>query len=224
MQLAQAKYESVKKSVDAGASSSDVLAQALVDLKFAESEVARINLGAAEIQITAAAPRDEIWAPLVDNRDFVTARLNLDVDQAEQRVSALQQVAAHIERRVWVGAATEILLLEAQQSVSDATRTLNVAVRKLALRKMFLEKKIDQKAITQNVATDQLRDEVIRLTELLDVADRRATIAHKREAAGIATELEVKKAEVDVLERKVQLEQLRSLFQAVLSAQKYRKN
>ncbi|MEP6778848.1 MAG: hypothetical protein ABJC26_03090 [Gemmatimonadaceae bacterium] len=160
----------------------------------------------------------------MNGRDFVAERLEIEAAAAQRHIDEREQFKNDIQRRLRVGAETEISLNYAQDALAQSTRNLNAIGQKLSLRQKFLDKSVDQKAISVELQKLELQNDVQQLVEQLDTALRGESLVHKRQAAGLATELEVKRAEVEVLERKSELEQLRPQLQAVLAAQKYRKN
>src|SRR5438552_3521591 len=80
--LARDNYVQVGLAAERGAIPPASRRAAEVELRAREARLTRIDLDLAEAQETAAPPRDELWAPRVGGRDFVTERLEIDARAA----------------------------------------------------------------------------------------------------------------------------------------------
>ena len=93
VQVAREAHESARADFEVGTLSRQSLLEAAAALRAAELAYAAVELTAAEAQASAASPRDELWAPLVNGRDFVRERLLLRAAAAQDRLTAAERVA-----------------------------------------------------------------------------------------------------------------------------------
>ncbi|HSQ79026.1 MAG TPA: hypothetical protein VLN41_00385 [Candidatus Bathyarchaeia archaeon] len=178
-------------------------------------ERARLNL--AEVRRSGEAPRDEIYAPLVGGRDFVTERLRLDLREAELGLQVLAARAKQLEARRRVGLVPPEQSRSAERDVAARKDRIEEIGQRLELRKRFLGGGIS--AIQAEVAgrlagaragLAAAQSKVKDLEERLARADAQLAVGMVpadevealRDGLDIAkAELELASLEVDVLEK-----------------------
>ncbi len=206
---AQTDHEQAQRNFDVGMISQQTLLASKAALLARQAQVFRIDLELAEIRATSAAPRDELWAPLVNGRDFVRERLAVLAVAAQQQLAAAEAGMAESERAFRVGAAARQVLTEAQAAAAQAKHELQVVTQKLMLREQFLKERLAAEEITRRLQRFELLSEIDLVQQRLQLATARVELAREYRQAGMTTELEVKRAEVEVLERTLELERLR---------------
>jgi outer membrane protein TolC len=199
--LAKSAFEEAKKKFEVGMMTRTSLLGAESDLRTTEANLARVRLNLEEIQASSAAPRDEISAPLVGSRDFVSERLRLDILAAQQRLTALQQQLQETQMRVEVGTAGPVALLEVQSEVVRANADFLGLAMKLDLRKRFLTEHLEVPDIERQVQRADLMRDADVAKQRLALAKERLANVHRMFEIGQADQIEVKRAELDVLER-----------------------
>ncbi len=205
--LAQASHETTRQAYDAGALSKQSLLESAAEIRMAEMRIARLNLDIAEIRASAAAPRDELWAPLVRDRDFVKERLQLSAAAAQERLTQSESALADVERSASIGASTARSLSESSAVVANATREFQVLAQKLLLRERFVKEGLQPEALARLVQRAELIAEVTRVRRLIALTTSRLALVKDRFAVGMSTAIDVKRAEVELLE--LQAEQAR---------------
>src|SRR5688500_7516131 len=78
------------------------------------TRAARAQLNSEEIEASSQPPRDDLNAPLVGGRDFVTERIRLDLANAQHWLVVAERALATADRRVRVGAVSDLARAEAQ--------------------------------------------------------------------------------------------------------------
>jgi hypothetical protein len=218
LDLARAAFEDARRKFDVGAIGRESLAAAEADLRAMETQWARIGLNEQEIRATAAPPRDEITAPAVGERDFMSERLRLDLAAAQQRLSAAERIAAELERRQRLGAVPRLALLDAQIELERAKGELGMLAARLSVRQDFLAKRLPIADVERRVQREELQHEASLAQHLHALAQERLENLRELNAAGIVEPLEVKRAEVDVLERAMELERIMRQLKMLESA------
>lgn len=208
LDLARAAFEDARRKFEVGLIPPTSLAAAEAEVKAMESNLARIRLNQEEIRATAAPPRDELTAPLAGSRDFVSERLQLELRGAQQRVSSLEAALQGVQKRLDVGTAPQMAVLEAQTELSRARGELQVLAGRLDLRREFLKESLPP-------ADVELRVQRMDLTQRLQAARAQQNLAQQRLDqlrrlldVGRADQLDVKRAELEVLEQRAALQAL----------------
>jgi len=153
----------------------------------------------------AAPPRDEISASVVGSRDFVGERLRLDLIAAQQRLSSVEAAAGTAQRRVEVGTASRVALLEGQAELSRA-KSVAASASALDLRKEVISRSIPPADAERRPQRLELMSEADVARTLHQLAEERVANLRRLHEIGRADQLELKRAEVEVLERRAEME------------------
>jgi hypothetical protein len=205
LDLARARHEDVSKKVKSGVVGSASLLSAESELRSMEAQAARAKLNVDEIRATSMAPRDDINAPVVNGRDFVTERLQLDLFAAQQRLVSAEQALAEVERQARVGAVGELASLDASLEVARARAALGTLAEQRTLRKEFTEQGTPGEQLLLRLQQARLRYEAMAAQEALLVSRRRKDAVQKQFDAGVALELDLLRAKVDLMVREVEM-------------------
>lgn len=215
LEIARAAYDDARRGFEVGLVGRASLAAADAERQAAEASVLRIRLDQEEIRATAAPPRDDIAAPMVGSRDFVSERLRLELPAAQQRLTSAEQEAAEVERRYRVGAVHRLALLDAQAEVARAKRELQRLAGKLDLREAFLQQGLSVAEVENRLARLELLNDAELARQLHAVAEERLEDLRQRHAVGLVDRIEVMRAEVDVLERAAELQAISRRLEAI---------
>lgn len=215
LELARAQHADASAKVKAGVLDASSLAAADAELRKMEAAAMRARLNMEEIRAASMPPRDDLNAPLVGGRDYVTERIQLELAVADMRMKAAEAARAEAERRARVGAASELTGLDAELELARARAALGVLAERQKLRKEFVERGTPGDELARRLQRQQLRLDAMVADQALGVARARLELVRKQRAAGVASELEQLKAEVELKEREAELvaiaRQLRTL-------------
>lgn len=215
LELARAQLADVSRKVDVGVLGGSSLASAEAELRQMEASAARARLNVEEIRATSMPPRDDLNAPLVGARDFVTERIQLDLAAAQRRLTAVEEELAEADRRARVGAGSDLARLDAELAVTRARAALGVLAEQRTLRKEFLERGTPAERLARRLRQQQLRLDAMVAETAVKVARERLELIRKQRAVGLVGELDQLKAEVELKEREAELasiaRQLRAL-------------
>lgn len=204
-QLAHSQLADVTKKVQAGAFAPDALAAAQADARRMDAAAMRAQLNVEEIRATALPPRDDLNAPLVNGRDFVSQRIMTEMVDAEQRLRAAEATREEARRRAAVGASTELPVLDAELEVVRAQAALGVLVRRQALRKEFLDRGTSGDVLQRRLHEEQMRLEAMVAQHAVKAAKARVVLVARQRAVGAAGELEQLRAELQLKEAETEL-------------------
>lgn len=206
--LARVAFAEARARFDTGVIGRESLAAAEAELRSMETRVARIRLNLEEIRAAAAQPRDEISAPRVGDRDFVSERLRLDLAGAQQLLTSAELAVDEAERRHRVGATSGLALQEPQIALAHARSEMQRLAGMLDLREAFLEENLAVADVERRVQRHELVVEAERVRILHGIAVDRLANLRERQAVGAAEQLEVMRANVQVMERQMEMLQI----------------
>lgn len=208
LQIAEEALKNAQERYNAGAASRDALRSAEAEVHERRMHFMRIELEIAEIRETAAPPRDDLVAPRVGDRDFVSERLKIEAAIHQDRLSAAEQRYQELERAHRVGAVPATALGDVGSDVEGSRAALELAGMKLQLRQEFLDEGLAADDVMRRAQRLELAIELRRLTQMLQRAQERQRLLRDRARVGAESELDAKRAEVEVLELQLHLRSL----------------
>lgn len=204
LQLAQATVTDARSKVAAGVAGRGTLTAAEADLRQIEALAARAKLNVDEIRATAMTPRDDLNAPVVGGRDFVSERLMLDLFTAQQRLTAAEEAQREAERQFRVGAVSELAVLDAELRVTEARAALGTLAERQMLRKEFVSQGTPGEQLNRRFQQAQVRFDAHVASEAVKMLRQRLDAVRKQRAVGTASDLDVLRAEIQLKEREAE--------------------
>ena len=208
LEMARKLMEDVASRLKVGAVGPSALANAESELRQMEARAARAKLNVDEIRASALPARDDLNAPRVEGRDFVTERLQMDMFLAQQRLTAAEQALAEAERQSRVGTVSELALLDAGVNVIRERAALGTLAERRKLRKEFLEQGTPVEQLNRRFRQVQVRHDASVAQETINVLRRRLEAVRKQHAVGTASELELLRAEYELKEKEYEFQML----------------
>lgn len=200
LKLAEDALNQTRERFAAGVISREALMAAEGDVRQLRETIARLNIDMAETTASSAPVRNELWAPLVGGRDFVLERLKMDLASRQQKLSASERSFEEAQRAFRLGTGGAGTLASAQADLQIAQREMALAARRIELRARFFEESLTPETIARALQRSELDAEVERTMALLRLAQLRAGDAKMRMQTGLASELDLRRAELEVLE------------------------
>lgn len=208
VRLAQAILDEAQKAHKVGAFGSEQVAHAEAELRQVQVVAMRAKLNVDEITASAMPPRDDLNAPLVGTRDFVSERLQFDLFGAQQNLSSAERANEEVLRQFRAGVVSERNVLEASLDVTRARSALGVLMEKQKLRQEFVARGTPVEQLNRNYREAQLRFDVMAGLEAVNLLKHRYDALKKQQASGAASELDVLRAQVEMLEREAEVQLL----------------
>jgi hypothetical protein len=209
MELARAAYQDAQQKYEVGTAGRETVQAAEGELRAMEAALKRLAIDAEEIQATAKAPRNDLQAPLVGTRDFVSERMALDLQAAQRDMIAAEQMMTAIKRRFDVGLAPGVALRQGEADLMQARLRMEQLRDTLDLRRRALAGAVKLEEIQPALRRLELRLEAVRIEVDMQLARARIDELRKRLAVGTASEIELKRAELELLERQTDLQRVR---------------
>lgn len=113
----------------------------------AEMDLKRSMLNLEEVEMSGEIPRDELYAPLVGGRDFVSERLMIETKEAELRIRQLGIQQARIKKLVEQKVVRGEELHQIQAAINDQKVMLDKIQQRIELRARFLAREITAKEV-----------------------------------------------------------------------------
>lgn len=206
--VARAEHERMRSAFAAGIAAERDLNRAALELRMMEVNLARLQLDLAEIRESNAAPRNELWAPVLGGRDFVRERQNLMAALAEEELRVAEAERRTTEQRVRMGIDGVGALESAQLRVAEKTLALQRLTAEIALREEAVAKRLAPEEVTRRLQRTGLELELAGAQQRLAVGRERVTRLRRMTQVGAMSELDLKRAELEVLEQEMALERL----------------
>jgi hypothetical protein len=207
-QLAEAEYQEARKRFEVGAAGRETLQAAERQLRAMQAAVKRIAIDMEEIRATSVTPRNDLQAPLVGQRDFVRERLALDLETAQQALVAAELGVTEAQKRVEVGIAPRAAALAAEVDLAEARARLQQLQATIDLRQRLLNGEIKADETAATLRRLELTLQSGRLRREVELAGLRVEELRRLVEVGTTSQLELKRAEVDLLERRSALAQV----------------
>jgi hypothetical protein len=207
-EIAKEEYARLTRLYETGVVTQRELVAAERERRLLEVRLEALHLSMQETQATSTAPRNDLGAPVVGERDFVKARLMLDLRAAEFELRAAERAAEETQRRVEVGAETQRAGLGAQEALARARANLDLVAGKLKLRDDFVAGRAPATELQNLLRALELNQRFIEVRARLTVAEQRLKTVNDQVATGVATRREALLAELELTELRSELELL----------------
>jgi hypothetical protein len=211
--MASLLLKRAQEGVAIGTVSRESMQSAEADVSRVRHEIERLDLNIAEMRTSAVPARDELWAPLVAGRDFVSERLELEAADRQQALSGAELRVREAERLLRVGLAGPGVATSAEVVAIEARLEVTLVARKLDLRRRFLDRGLSSDAIARELKRFEMEREIEGTTARLKLAQDRATRAQAGAAQGTVSDLDAARAQLEVLELSARLKLLRASMQ-----------
>jgi len=204
------ELDETKPLVENGVVSMSELDEIRFRVAVAEADLRARERDLEEITITGVAPRDDLGAPLVGDRDFVLGRIEgrskaIRID-LERRQRSLARIAALADR----GYVNRVELEAAEHGVQNAEANLRHLERRRELRAAFLAGTLTADAVELLALADRATEGAEEARRSLELAQRSLERVAKQVESAVTTRTELRRAEMDVqaLQRRLRLAEL----------------
>jgi hypothetical protein len=219
LQLAQTRLQTqleivgrTREQVEQGLREERELAYLELLIAQAEATVKTSELELEEVRSSGREPLDDLSAPLVDGRDFVSERLRVRMGPARQHLDVVRPEADRTRQRVEAGVVHEQELQAPSLAALEAELQLDALARQLELRRAYLESEISAVEAELQLLEVEARNRVTLLRQQLEYYQRdldrfaRAVGLDTSDAVA-ATQLRARVTEVEGQLRLAQAEQ-----------------
>jgi len=206
LEIARNRLEEVEKLREVGVGEEQALLEARIQTRQAEAEYLKLSLDEEEIRLSGKEPQNQLSAPLVAGRDFVTERLVLDETVAYERLSAARSRHTRYQDLVQAGAIRSEDLFEVSLALREVESQLSGINERITLRERFLDGRLAAEDAEREYEITQTQTRVDLLRQALDGAMVRFRGVEERVGMGFFHEAELPKARLEVMRLETQLE------------------
>ena len=215
LELARAHEAEAQERVQMGVAGREALLEAQTQLRAMQAELARTQLDIAEIQASSIPVRNDLAAPVLDGRDFVRERLDLQLALAQQRLFAAEQARAQAEQRFDVGAAEAQALIEPMMAEAQSRAELERLAARRAIREAYLQDDLTPEEVAERIERAEATTQLRLSQQLRELTEIRLKEMEERVRVGAADELEVLRARMEAAQQAAEIERLRARLEAL---------
>ena len=153
--------------------------RASAETENARREVRRLTIDLDEIASTGVAPRDDLVAPRVNGRDFVTERLQLEVSRMQGTLEALErehQRTLLLAEQKLIG---DLEVFTARAEISQVRTELTILRKKLEVRNGWIFGEISDDHVDLLVMQVELQMRIQAQRTRVEVLERRVEHMHR---------------------------------------------
>lgn len=208
LDLARTALEAVERRVEIGVARREDTWEERVRVAEAEAALARSRADVEEVRLSGREPRDEVSAPLVSGRDFVTRRLDAALLAPPVRLDVENRRISYLRMLVDVGRARPVEIEVARAAMGEAEAAITALRRKQEIRLSFVRGTLDVKrAELQALEVDA---EMRRSLVLPKIEAARQQSASLRARVDVGLSLPVELAEATLRLRELEAEQAKA--------------
>ena len=198
--LAAKRLAEASTRVEAGIATQAEVGRAQVARALEQMRLRRLELDLSELELSGREPRDEIDAPLVGGQDFVTERMQVELEAARVRLAEVQRAHAWVERMVAGGFASNAELDRNLEDAVEPRQQALVLEGLLALRGNVLSGSLQRERAWIFAQRTRSTAALEGLRVRIELARTRLERTQARSAAGAATNEDVEDARQSLLE------------------------
>ncbi len=195
LQINQEMLDTVAKQFQAGLASRHELGYAEMEVKQAQLELKRLELSMDEMQLSGSPPRQELSAPLIAGRDYVSQRLEIDQQESQHRSDLARQEFERILERAEVGLANQIEVAYFEQELKKLEMHSDAIRRSLNLREAFLNGEISAREVELTEMLIQAQNRQGSAASKLQALHMELDRVARRFKVGTASELDLRQFE-----------------------------
>ena len=211
MELAQGRLELLKQRsereqalIDSGLMPESADRQRAV--REAEYELELCVSRLEETRLSGREASDELIAPVVGRRDFVSERLRIEADRARLGVEMLEEVLEWTRRLYEQGFVSEGEAAADEQELVQVRARVAQLEGRLSLRLRFLAGELDAVQVEREARADELRLAIQGVRERIELAQNAREMTRRMVEEGLVSQAELASDELDLTELQAELE------------------
>ncbi len=171
-----------------------------------ETDVVSRELDLEEIRLSGVEPRDELTAPLVGGRDFVTERLSLRLQRVQAHTELMARRLAAEQERMGLGVERESPELEADRQRNAASLEVELIAWQLDLRRRFLAGELEAEEVETQLHLRELETELTGQRERLEHLRQQLARMQRLYEEGLVGSRDVRQVETQLQMREMEMQ------------------
>ena len=185
----------IKARVSNGLIREDEYQAMKIAVKKAELDFKKSQLNLEEVQMSGEIPRNELYAPLVGGRDFVSERLELDKMEIELEIYLISRHLKRIKKLTEEGLIQDHELDQVMTVIANQEAHLDKIQQRLDLRSSFLEGEITAREVEIESRLTAAENHLHHAQSKVDSLEQQLTRFQALEARGAITRSENRQLE-----------------------------
>ena len=194
------QVQTTEQRVAVGIANNTDLLEARIKVAEAVAQVEVTEMQLAEVRVTGQEPRNELSAPLVSGRDFVSQRLRSEMNVPRMTLTLEGARVQDMQRRFEIGVADAIAVEVARVRMLEVQAAFETFERKLEIRQKFLKGVADAVETDLRVLEADAEQLKKTLTPKLALARKEGDLVATKVSAGLAQQMELSEATLRRLE------------------------
>lgn len=194
------QVQTTEQRVAVGVANNIDLLEARIKVAEAEAQVQATEMQLAEVRVTGQEPRNELSAPLVSGRDFVSQRLRTEMNVPRMTLTLEGARVQDMQRRFEIGVADAVAVEAARVRMLEVQAAFETFERKLEIRQKFLKGAADAVETDLRVLEADAEQLKKTLTPKLALARKEGDLVATKVSAGLAQQMELSEATLRRLE------------------------
>lgn len=206
VELVKAALEVAERRVEIGVGSRDDASEARA--RFAEAQAAfeRSRVDVEEVRLSGREPRDEMSAPLVSGRDFVTRRLELALAALPARLDLERRHMENLRTRTEIGTRVDPVEIEVVRAKMAETETAVESLqRRMQVRQSFVKGAIDARRADLRALEIEAEMRHVALPPKIEAAQRQVERVRTRVDRGLSQQVDLAEATLRLFELQTEL-------------------
>jgi outer membrane protein TolC len=205
-EFVQNRLLETERQYEAGVVTKDAVESARVAAVEAEENLERLRLDLEEVQLSGKEPRNEVSAPLVEGRDFVSERLVTEEAIASAWAELVFQQLERVQDLHQAGVIGEADLTEGLLALEEAEAQVASIRSRMDFRRRFLDGVITAQEADLALERAEVEAEIELLRGNLDAALSRYTELEERVQVGAIHPSELERARLELQRLETELE------------------
>lgn len=195
---ARLELSTLERQIAVGLERSDSTQAQDVRMKVVEAEgsLQMSDLELQEARMTGEEPLDQIAAPLVSGRDFVTERLQSSLSAPERALATAKERVRAVRTRMEVGLAPAIDVEEAEVRVLELEAAIASIRRKLDIRRQFVAGQLTAQQADLRLLESDAEQRLKALGPRISLARQHVAAVQRRFEVGVATQVDLAEAKL----------------------------
>ncbi|MFC1627621.1 hypothetical protein ACFL3H_00735 [Gemmatimonadota bacterium] len=216
LQLLRTRVSEIRDQVEGGLAHEAVLRTATFEMRGAELHYTRLQLDREEISLSGREPQQNVSAPRIGGRDFVSERLELEIARTSDECELVEAGLTRTRELIEQGMLNRSESLEQEAALSSLKLHLRYLTSLHDLRAQFLEGKISRDKVEQEALLAEAESRLDHTSlAAAQVELRRVEELYQK---GAVTESELMQARIKVITAEFKLQQVLVRIEQLASA------
>lgn len=209
LEMARTNLDDMRRRYDQGLLGREQLMGAELPVRDAEAHLATLRLDEEEIRSSGGAPQNEISAPPVQGRDFVTERLLLQLASAQERLANVEERLDWMQDAVDAGVLAPAEVDQFRPPLVEMESEISRMHQRIALRQRFLSGEVSAREAEAELEMMETRVQLQRLEGTYERARRELQSVEEGVERGVVQDSQLQRVRFHLLQVEFEMETLR---------------